>query len=320
MRIFGAERLAPLLAHRKIGLKDGEALTHPLISKTLERAQVKVEQQNYEIRKNLLKFDDVMNDQRKVIYDQRREIMNSEDLSDLITEMRYDVIADLVERNMPAGSLPDQWNIDIMESEAQRLLNISAPISEWAKEEGIGEEEIETRLRDMADKYMAAKTTNMDATIMRRVEKAIILQQLDTQWKEHLLNLDHLRQGISLRAFAQRDPLNEYKAEAFAYFQGMLDNLREQVTMTLSIVEIDTDRGSLNLMPKANFDEVEANHETFENNEKAEDEPKIMPFRREEFNKDDPSTWGVVSRNSPCPCGSGKKYKHCHGAVIAAKA
>ena len=318
MRIFGAEKLAPLLAHRKIGLKDGEALTHPLISKTLERAQVKVEQQNYEIRKNLLKFDDVMNDQRKVIYEQRREIMDSEDLSDLIIEIRTDVIADLVERNMPAGSLPDQWNIDTMMSETQRILNVSAPIDEWAKEEGIGEEEIENRIRDMANKYMALKATNMDANVMRRVEKAIILQQLDTQWKDHLLNLDHLRQGISLRAFAQRDPLNEYKAEAFAYFQTMLDNLREHVTMMLSIVEIDADRGAVNMMPKANFDDVEAQHDKFDDNN-AKSETKIMPFKRDVFNKDDPSTWGVVSRNSPCPCGSGKKYKHCHG-MVAAKA
>lgn len=328
MRIFGAERLAPLLAHRKIGLKDGEALTHPLISKTLERAQIKVEQQNYEIRKNLLKFDNVMNDQRKVIYDQRREIMATEDVSDLITEMRSDVIADLVERNMPPGSLPDQWDTATMESEAARLLNIHPPIGKWAAEEGIGEEEIEQRLRDMADKYMAIKTTNATAHVMRRVEKAILLQQLDTQWKDHLLSLDHLRQGINLRAFAQRDPLNEYKAEAFAYFQNMLDHLRENVTQTLALVDIDAKNQKLSLMPHANLENTQARHDALEENPieaaagiergaKAtkDQSPKIMPFKKMDFDTNNPETWGVISRNSLCPCGSGKKYKHCHGAL-----
>ncbi len=315
MRIFGAEKLAPLLAHRKIGLKDGESLTHPLISKTLERAQIKVEQQNYEIRKNLLKFDDVMNDQRKVIYEQRREIMEAEDVSELIIEMRHDVIADLVERNMPPGSLPDQWNTDVMESESKRILNIEAPIKEWANEEGIGEEEIERRLRDMSDKYMAAKSTDVTSNVMRRVEKGILLQQLDTQWKEHLLALDHLRQGISLRAMAQRDPLNEYKAEAFAYFQDMLAKLKENITLTLSLVDIDPERGSLNLLPRADFENTEQRHQEFQpTTADSRDQTKITPFRNE-FDKNDPSTWGNTPRNAPCPCGSGKKYKHCHGAV-----
>ena len=315
MRIFGAEKLAPLLTHRKIGLKEGEALTHPLISKTLERAQVKVEQQNYEIRKNLLKFDNVMNDQRKVIYEQRREIMNSEDVSDLVSEMRADVIADLVERNMPAGSLPDKWNTAVMESESQRLLNIKVPISDWSNEEGIGEEEIETRLRDLSDKYMAIKTTNMTPDIMRRVEKALLLQQLDTQWKDHLLNLDYLRQGISLRAFAQKDPLNEYKAEAFAYFQSMLDSLREHVTMTLSLVDINPDRKSLNLMPRADLSDVQATKPEFNAPKPEEQTEKITPFTKSEFDKNDPKTWTGLSRNAQCPCGSGKKYKHCHGQI-----
>ena len=315
MRIFGAGKLAPLLAHRKIGLKDGESLTHPLISKTLERAQVKVEQQNYEVRKNLLKFDNVMNDQRKVIYEQRRDIMAEDDIADLVAEMRADVIADLVERNMPAGSLPDQWNTDVMESEASRLLNINAPVTDWAKEEGIGEEDIESRLRDLADSHMASKVANNTAPIMRRIEKAILLQQLDTQWKDHLLNLDHLRQGINLRAFAQRDPLNEYKAEAFAYFQNMLDNLRETVTMTLAMVSIDPEQGSLNMMPRANFDEVEAKKEDFGSGKKVLDKPTIEPFKKQAFDESNPDTWTGISRNAPCPCGSGKKFKHCHGAA-----
>lgn len=316
MRIFGAEKLAPLLAHRKIGLKEGESLTHPLISKTLERAQVKVEQQNYEVRKNLLKFDNVMNDQRKVIYEQRRDIMAADDISELVVEMRHDVIANLVERNMPPGSLPDQWDTDVMASETSRLLNIHAPIKSWADEEGIGEEDIETRLRDMADKYMASKTTNMTADVMRRVEKAILLQQLDTQWKDHLLNLDHLRQGISLRAFAQRDPLNEYKAEAFAYFQDMLDRMRENTTMTLALVDIDPERGALNLIPRADMSHTEKTHEEFKPTTADKREtPKIAPVRNKEFDANNPETWINTPRNAPCPCGSGKKYKHCHGAI-----
>ena len=316
MRIFGAEKLAPLLAHRKIGLKEGESLTHPLISKTLERAQVKVEQQNYEVRKNLLKFDNVMNDQRKVIYEQRRDIMAETDISDLIAEMRADTIADMVERNMPAGSLPDQWNTDIMESEASRVLNIDAPVQEWANEEGIGEEIIESRMRDMTDKFMASKTATMGTDIMRKLEKAILLQQLDTQWKDHLLNLDHLRQGISLRAFAQRDPLNEYKAEAFAYFQNMLDSMRENTTMTLAMVDVDPERGAVNLIPRADMSKVEKKHEDFKPTEADKRAtPKIEPIRNSEFDKNNPETWTNLSRNAPCPCGSGKKYKHCHGLV-----
>lgn len=315
MRIFGAEKLAPLLAHRKIGLKEGEALAHPLISKTLERAQIKVEQQNYEIRKNLLKFDNVMNDQRKVIYEQRREIMAADDLSDLITEMRYDVIADIVERNMPPGSYPDQWDTAVMESESLRVLGIHAPISQWAGEDGIGEEEIESRLRDMADKHMAGKAAQNSGNVMRRVEKAILLQQLDTNWKEHLLSLDHLRQGINLRAFGQRDPLNEYKAEAFAMFQGMLDRLRESVTLTLSMVEINPEHGALNIMPRANFDDVETNHPDPDSAKTAKNPMASVTPIKKAFDKNDPATWGKVQRNELCPCGSGKKYKHCHGQI-----
>lgn len=315
MRIFGAEKLAPLLAHRKIGLKDGESLTHPLISKTLERAQVKVEQQNYEIRKNLLKFDNVMNDQRKVIYEQRRDIMEETDLSDLIEEMRADTIADLVERNMPPGSLPDQWDTKFMENEAQRLLNIEAPVSVWAQEEGIGEEEIESRLRDMAEDHIAAKNKDVPVEVMRRVEKAVLLQHLDTQWKEHLLNLDHLRQGINLRAFAQRDPLNEYKAEAFAYFQAMLDRLRENVTITLSFIDVNPQRSALNIMPKADLKNLEQKHEEFNTTQKDDRDTKKSAPVINSFDQNNIDTWANTPRNASCPCGSGKKFKHCHGAI-----
>jgi preprotein translocase subunit SecA len=207
-----------------------------------------------------------------------------------------------------------------MQNEASRLLNIQAPVAQWALEEGIGEEDIEVRLRDMADSYMAAKKANITPDIMRRVEKAILLQQLDTQWKDHLLNMDYLRQGISLRAFAQRDPLNEYKAEAFAYFQDMLNRLRENVTMTLAMIDVDPDQGSINLMPKANFDSVEEQHQEFTSPQESEPEaPKTVPFKKDTFDQANPATWDNVPRNALCPCGSGKKYKHCHGDITKAR-
>jgi preprotein translocase subunit SecA len=199
-----------------------------------------------------------------------------------------------------------------MQSECSRLLNIHAPVKEWAAEEGIAEEDIESRIREMSDNHMKQKTNNMTESIMRHVEKAMVLQQLDTHWKEHLLNLDHLRQGISLRAFAQRDPLNEYKAEAFGYFQDMLARLKESVTMTLSLIDIDPQKKSLSLMPKTNFSDTIAAQAPIENKQKQPE--KVTPFKHV-FDKNDETTWGTVQRNAPCPCGSGKKYKHCHGAI-----
>ena len=319
MRIFGAERLEPLLAHRKIGLRDGEALSHPLISKTLEKAQNKVEQQNYEIRKNLLKFDNVMNDQRKVIYEQRREIMNNAAIEELVRDMRSDVVYDMVTRAVPQGSYAEQWNVDQLHSEAQRVLNRDLPVQQWAKEEGMDEAELEKRIQDAADTFMAEKAVRTGPDIFRRVEKAIVLQRLDHSWKEHLLMLDHLRQGINLRAFGQRDPLNEYKAEAFLLFQTMLGNLREGVTATLSHVEVDPAAGTLNLTPQVNKAKL---IETREDPAAAQPKPEPAAPRgvtqtNASFDQNDPSTWTNLSRNATCPCGSGKKYKHCHGAISA---
>jgi preprotein translocase subunit SecA len=326
MRIFAADKMEALLKSH-IGLKDGEALTHPWLSKALERAQARVEQQNFEVRKNLLKFDNVMNDQRKVIYEQRREIMNaSEDLDALVDEMREDVIADLVYRCVPAQSYAEQWDVATLHSECLRLLGLDLPVSDWAKEEGMGDEEILARIRAEADKKITSKRDAAGINGFRQVEKAFVLQLLDQHWKEHLLTLDHLRQGINLRAFGQRDPLNEYKTEAFTLFEGLLGKLRESVTQTLSLVEISADPAiadSLRTPEKqSTWREGRADPaQTAEDPVSFADRNRIRSHvgavtQKNVFDANDPATWdATVNRNAPCPCGSGKKFKHCHGAT-----
>lgn len=316
MRIFAGDRLESLLSNSAIGLKDGESLEHPMISKMLERAQGKVEGMNYEVRKNLLKFDDVMNDQRKVIYDQRREIMEQEDIADLIKEMRHDYISELVARCIPLGSYADQWDIEHLQSDIRDILTLDLPITDWAKEEGIADQEIEDRLVDISDKRMAEKAADVGLDAWRRVEKGILLQILDQNWKEHLLNLDHLRQGINLRAFGQRDPLNEYKAEAFSLFSNMLDNMTENVVQTLSLVEVNHEEGRSSLFMPGMMPEEQETHETRQDPANKGQEP-AQPFVRKKgaLDRDDPSTWGKVARNSPCPCGAKRKFKHCHGKL-----
>ncbi|MEM9468674.1 MAG: preprotein translocase subunit SecA [Pseudomonadota bacterium] len=323
MRIFAAEKMEMLLKSG-IGLKDGEALTHPWLSKALEKAQGRVEQQNFEIRKNLLKFDNVMNDQRKVIYEQRREIMDASDnLDDLVTEMRHDCIIDIVEAGIPMNSYPEQWDTKMMETEVQRVLNLDVYITEWAKEEGIAEPEIEERLIAASDKMMAEKKKAAGEDMFRELQKSFVLQILDQNWKEHLLNLDHLRQGINLRAFGQRDPLNEYKTEAFGLFEQMLFNLRETVTQTISLVEVNVDERILQALQAQQEEEQRVSEGRSDpalmgtqSLRHAADANNVQPFpEKKEFDKNDPTTWGKVPRNAPCPCGSGKKYKHCHGKV-----
>ena len=329
MRIFGSEKMEMLLAHKHIGLRDGEALTHPWISKTLERAQAKVEAMNFDVRKNLLKFDNVMNDQRKVIYDQRREMMASDDVDEFVRDMRHTTIEDLVHRCIPPRTYAEQWDITTLKNEAQRILNLDLPVEEWAKEEGTTEEDIIERMIDQSDALMAQKAANTGPDIYKKLQKGLVLQKLDQHWKEHLLNLDHLRQGISLRAFAQRDPLNEYKAEAFGMFEMMIDHLRESVTETLSLVEFNIDQDSKHLFMR---------RAAFGNTQETRQDPAMMgmgvqqkrsvgyqmdrdstvkPFpQKQEFSKTDPATWGKTQRNAPCPCGSGNKYKHCHGKIL----
>ena len=323
MRIFGSEKMEMLLGNKQIGLREGEALVHPWISKALERAQARVEQQNFEIRKNLLKFDNVMNDQRKVIYEQRREIMDADDVEDIVAGMRHEVIEDMVMRLIPAQSYAEQWDTATLKAEVLRVLSLDLPIADWAKEEGIADNEIIDRLIDASDKKMAAKAVNAGPKVWRQMEKAFLLQLLDQNWKEHLLNLDHLRQGINLRAFGQRDPLNEYKTEAFAMFEMMLVQLRENVTTTLSLLEIRSPEDLQQLARGPQEPDPSKLHETRVDPASAETsvpddsvQPATQqPIRNATFNAQDPSTWGQTQRNAPCPCGSGKKFKHCHGQV-----
>ena len=279
MRIFGSEKLESMLL--KLGLEEGEAIMHPWINKAVEKAQSKVEARNFEIRKQLLKYDDVMNDQRRVIFDQRKEIMRADDVHDTVVDMRHEAAALIVERSIPAGTYHDAWDSETLDADSRRVLGVEAPIADWFAEDGIAEPEIEARLIDAADRHMAEKAVRLGPDIMRMAEKNLLLQVLDQQWKEHLLTLDQLRQGITLRAYGQKDPLNEYKREAFLLFETMLANMRETTSMVLSHVEI-----------------------------RQPDEQGAPPAASAES-----SANAKVSRNAPCPCGSGKKFKHCHGAL-----
>jgi preprotein translocase subunit SecA len=321
MRIFGSDRIDGML--QKLGLEEGEAIIHPWVNKALEKAQTKVEAHNFEIRKNLLKFDDVMNDQRKVIYDQRKDLMSTEDVSDEVVGIRHETIANAVAHAIPQKAYAEQWDMDGLHEEVLRITGMDLPVQDWAKEEGIADAEIRERLISAADKKMAEKAATYGPEVMRGVEKSLLLQLLDQLWKEHLLTLDHLRQGIGLRAYAQRDPLNEYKREAFDLFEDMLDGLRERVTQVLSHVELQMYEPEEDIFGRGEQEMVES-HETpasmmAEKAEINEQAINAVPLHRrkaaDDIDRNDPETWGRVPRNAPCPCGSGKKYKHCHGAV-----
>jgi preprotein translocase subunit SecA len=330
MRIFGSERIDSML--QKLGLEEGEAIIHPWVNKALEKAQQKVEARNFEIRKNLLKFDDVMNDQRKVIYEQRKELMASDDVSEDIADMRHQVLDDLVAGCIPEKAYPEQWDTDSLHEETLRVFGLDLPITDWAKEEGIADAEILERLSKEVEDRVAAKTGAYGPEVMRDVEKSLLLQLLDQLWKDHLLSLDHLRQGIGLRAYAQKDPLNEYKREAFLLFDDMLAMLRERVTQVLSHVELEVATEGQLFQPSPQQvtetrqdpafvgEAAYAGEEEPEIGEGIEEAVALAPVKRRQaadtVNPNDPATWGRVSRNTPCPCGSGKKYKHCHGKKV----
>ncbi|WP_431855720.1 preprotein translocase subunit SecA [Azospirillum sp.] len=312
MRIFGSERMDSML--QRLGLKEGEAIIHPWINKALEKAQQKVEAHHFETRKNLLKFDNVMNDQRKVIYEQRREIMDAEDIGDTIREMRHFVVNAMVSSSIPANSYSEQWDMSGLHEEVKRVFGLDLPVAEWAKEEGIAEPEIEERVREATDSKYAAKVANYGPETMRHVEKSLLLQLLDQEWKDHLLQLDHLRQGISLRAYAQKDPLNEYKREAFELFETMLVNLRESVTSVLMHVEIRLQPTEEELFAQRMQEMHESRTDPALAMAGGEDElPEGMRRSAGAAATDD--AWASTPRNAPCPCGSGKKFKHCHGKV-----
>ena len=305
MRIFGSERMDGML--KKLGLEEGEAIIHPWINKALEKAQQKVEARNFDIRKQLLKYDDVMNDQRKVIYEQRRDIMKAEDVNATVIDMRHEVIESLVTKTIPPGTYKEQWDLDTLAEEAASTLNLEENISKWADEEGVADQEILERLVEASNRRLAEKAANYGSELFRMAEKSILLQVIDQQWKEHLLALDHLRQGINLRAYAQRDPLNEYKREAFNLFDEMLASVRHTITGALSNLEIQLDGEET--------DGQQSPVESYDEGKVSKGHKRLINATSQELDPNDPSTWGKVPRNAPCPCGSGRKYKHCHGKL-----
>ena len=308
MRIFGSERLDKVLS--TLGMKEGEAIVHPWVNKSLERAQAKVEGRNFDIRKQLLKFDDVMNDQRKVIFGQRREIMEAEDLSEIARDMRYEVIADLVEHRMPPKSYAEQWDVEGLKQDSVEILGLDVPIADWAHEEGVDDEDMIERLEKAADEMMAQKAVHFGPEAMRMIEKQVLLQTIDTKWREHLLTLEHLRSVVGFRGYAQRDPLNEYKNEAFQLFESMLDGLREEVTKTLAQIRPMTEEEQQQLA-------LEMAQQRAQMERAADAVPEAKTgVAKEGFDEADPTTWGNPGRNEACPCGSGKKFKHCHGRLV----
>jgi preprotein translocase subunit SecA len=324
MRIFGSNKLDGML--QKLGLKEDEAIIHPWINKALEKAQQKVEARNFDIRKNLLKFDNVMNDQRKVIFEQRVDLMRDENVAETVADMRKDVVDALVGRHVPPNAYPEQWDVVGLKEELTRVLGLELPVDAWAKEEGIADEELIARVERKADEHMAAKVAQWGPDVLRYVEKSILLQTLDHLWREHLMMLDHLRNVIGLRGYGQRDPLNEYKSEAFTLFEAMIQSLREAVTGQLMRVEIV--QAPPTEQPPPTLPPMQAHHV---DPSTGEDEMALAMAGGETLARagitgggaaaaaaaqrdpSNPTSWGKVGRNENCPCGSGKKYKHCHG-------
>lgn len=317
MRIFGTDRMDGML--QKLGLKEDEAIVHPWINKALEKAQQKVEARNFDIRKNLLKFDNVMNDQRRVVFDQRVDLMTGDAVRETVDGMRHDVIADIVRKHIPENAYPEQWNTEGLKAAVQETLALDLPVDLWAKEEGIADEEVQDRLVKAADAIMADKLSRFGEETMAYIEKAVLLQTLDHLWREHLVTLDHLRQVIGFRGYAQRDPLNEYKTEAFTLFEAMLNNLRQAVTAQMMRVEIVQQEAAPFAgpgMPTGEFDPGAGVEQASLSTGAAMRAP-AGELKAEGIDPNDPSTWAAVPRNAPCPCGSGKRFKHCHGSLVA---
>ena len=313
MRIFGSDRLDKVLS--TLGMKEGEAIVHPWVNKSLEKAQAKVEARNFDIRKQLLKYDDVMNDQRKVIFGQRLEIMEAEDLADIVQDMRHQVIDDLVDQYLPPNTYADQWNMEGLYAAVIENLNRDLPVMSWTDEDGIEHETVRERLYADSDSHMAEKTEAFGEQVMRDIEKQFLLQTIDAKWREHLLRLEHLRSVVGFRGYAQRDPLNEYKTESFTLFESMLNSLRTEVTRKLA------------QLPLLTPEQQEEIRRQMVAQLQAQQQAAQMPTRipepaletagdaRPGFDEADPATWGDPGRNESCPCGSGRKFKHCHGRL-----
>ena len=307
MRIFGSDRLDTMLT--RLGLKEGEAIIHPWINKALEKAQQKVEARNFDIRKNLLKFDDVQNDQRKAIFDQRIDLMRDQNVAETVSDMRHALVDDLVAKHVPEHAYAEQCDVAGLKDELKRVLDLDLPVDEWAKEEGIADEEMLARIEKRVDELMAAKTAQFGPDVMRYVEKSVLLQTLDHLWREHLVMLDHLRQVIGLRGYGQRDPLQEYKSEAFNLFESLIAHLREAVTAQLVRVEIVPP----DEQPELPQMEVHKLNPNTGEDDMAFAQAALAPIPAAQRDPQNPATWGKIGRNEDCPCGSGKKFKHCHG-------
>ncbi|MFL5177786.1 MAG: SEC-C metal-binding domain-containing protein, partial [Microvirga sp.] len=325
MRIFGSDRMDGML--QKLGLEEGEAIIHPWINKAIERAQAKVEARNFDIRKNILKYDNVMNDQRKVVFEQRKDFMAQDSVRETIDEMRHGVIDDIVTRHIPPDAYPEQWDIAGLKDAVANFLNLELAVAEWAKEEGIADEEMRERLRKAADDSYAERVEKNSAEVMNYVEKQVLLQSLDHLWREHLVTLDHLRQVIGWRGYAQRDPLNEYKSEAFDLFNELVGHLRQNVTGQLMRIEVvfqPPEPEGLPPMFAQHLDPATGENELGygQGSGSFGGGGPALGFAAAEMSGDtavlerdpnDPASWGKVGRNEACPCQSGKKYKHCHG-------
>ena len=330
MRIFGSERMDGML--QKLGLKEDEAIIHPWINKALEKAQKKVEARNFDIRKNLLKFDDVANDQRKVVFEQRIELMEGDHLAETVAEMRQDVIDDMVAKYIPETAYAEQWDAVGLRQAIRENLNLDLPVDEWVKEEGIDDEAVRERLTAESDAVAKDRAERFGPEVMAYVERSVMLQTLDHLWREHLVNLDHLRSVVGFRGYAQRDPLNEYKGEAFELFQTMLANLRQAVTAQLMRVELVREAAEA---PPLQAPEMHGHHldgttgeddfgegsasngrDNFGGERTAAAIQMLRAVAAEDRDPNNPASWGRVGRNEPCPCGSGKKFKHCHGAFV----
>jgi len=315
MRIFGSERLEKVLS--TLGMKDGEAIVHPWVNKSLEKAQAKVEARNFDIRKTLLKFDNVMNDQRRVIFEQRLEILEAEDLSETVEDMRHATIEDMIAETLPAGTYADQWDVEGLTAQLKDKLNLELPVSEWADEDGVDQETMRVRVTEAADAMMTEKETAFSSPTMRNIEKQLLLQVIDGKWREHIVTLEHLRSAVNFRGLAQRDPLNEYKSEAFVLFEHMLSALREDITRQLSRIRPLTEVEQQQMLQQ-----MQAQNPATDADGKLQtpmDLPRITPEPTADavpgFDENDQSTWGNPGRNDQCPCGSGKKFKHCHGRL-----
>ncbi|HNR77915.1 MAG TPA: SEC-C metal-binding domain-containing protein, partial [Parvularculaceae bacterium] len=328
MRIFG-DGMEKML--KRFGIKPDESIEHPWFTKAVETAQKKVEQRNYDIRKNLLKFDDVINDQRKAIYDQRKEFMAAAEVDDIVADMRDQLINDLVAEHIPPKSYAEQWDVEGLAKKLEDIFGRSFPVVEWASQEGVADVEIMEKLSAAVTDHAAKRAAEIGPDVMRRIEKSILLHVLDANWREHLQMLDHLRSVVWMRGHAQRDPINEFKTEAFALFESLLDGLRRDVTRMLMRIQVQRPEDAAprpqaprrmvesHVNPQTGENEVALAEAAAQQRSKRGASAGIGTMtgyaRAQGVDVTKPDTWGTVPRNAPCPCGSGLKYKACHGKI-----